>query len=135
MQQEQPYAVSTTRIILVEDNDSIADILTFILTRNGYVVDHATDGLSAERLILSSEPPFAVLMDVMLPYLDGFQLVQRIRQRQEWQHVPILMLTGESKNSEVERALAAGATDYIVKPFPPHELVARLNRLRDSSKK
>ena len=73
-------------------------------------------------------PPALVLLDIMLPYLNGLQLLAQIRQKAEWQNVPIIMLTADSNERDIEQALAAGANDYMVKPFNPRELIARLRR-------
>ena len=65
----------------------------------------------------------------MLPYVDGFQLVAMIRAKPDWQNVPIIMLTARSQEGDIVRALDAGANDYVVKPFKPEELKARMKRL------
>jgi two-component system, OmpR family, alkaline phosphatase synthesis response regulator PhoP len=69
------------------------------------------------------------MLDVMLPYIDGFQLIAHIRAKPEWRDSPILMLTAKSQEGEIVRALDAGANDYLVKPFQPNELKARIRRL------
>ena len=89
---------------------------------------HAADGQQAQTMIDQMPPPALVLLDIMLPYLNGLQLLAHIRQKAGWQHVPIIMLTADSNERDIEQALAAGANDYIVKPFNPRELTARLQR-------
>jgi DNA-binding response OmpR family regulator len=69
-----------------------------------------------------------VLLDVMLPYIDGFEVVALIRARPGWENVPIVMLTAKNTEPDIVRALDAGASDYIVKPFQPNELLARVRR-------
>ncbi|MNT82340.1 Phosphate regulon transcriptional regulatory protein PhoB [compost metagenome] len=69
-----------------------------------------------------------ILLDVMLPYADGFQLVSQIRAKANWAEVPIVMLTAKSQEQDIVRALDAGANDYVLKPFQPQELMARLRR-------
>ncbi|HTK87820.1 MAG TPA: response regulator [Nitrospiraceae bacterium] len=73
-------------------------------------------------------PPQLALLDVMLPYHSGFELVDPIRSKDLWREVPIVMLTADSAERDIVRALNAGANDYVVKPFNPKELTARLRR-------
>jgi DNA-binding response OmpR family regulator len=113
----------------VEDDDQISFLLKFILEREGFAVELAGDGKRAAQLIGSMPPPAVVTLDVMLPYADGFQLLALIRAKTEWHGVPVLMLTSKSQEKEIVRALEAGAADYIVKPFQPDELRARVRRL------
>lgn len=115
--------------LVVEDDAQIAYLLRFILEREGYRVESASDGRRARQLIAELAPPAVVTLDVMLPHEDGFQLLKAIRGRVEWRSVPVLMLTAKSQEKDVVAALEAGATDYIVKPFRPDELRARIRRV------
>lgn len=115
-------------ILVVEDDEEIAYLLKFMLEREGYHVSHAIDGKEAIRLIDEMSSPNLVLLDVMLPYHDGFQLITYIRKKEDWKEVPIVMLTAKSQETSIARALEAGANDYIVKPFQPLELMVRLRR-------
>ena len=115
-------------LFLAEDEEGTAILLKFILARGGYTVVHAKDGQQAQTMIDQISPPALVLLDIMLPYLNGLQLLAHIRQKAEWKHVPIIMLTADSNERDIEQALAAGANDYMVKPFNPRELTARLQR-------
>lgn len=119
----------TLTLFLAEDEETTATLLKFILMRGGYSIVHAVDGRQAQTMIEQMPPPSLVLLDIMLPYLNGLQLIERIRKKSEWQHVPIIMLTSDSNERDIEEALASGANDYIVKPFNPRELTARLHRL------
>jgi DNA-binding response OmpR family regulator len=113
-----------TSILVIEDDEHIGQILTFILQRQGYQTTLAADGLAARKAIVSTDtPPSLVLLDVMLPYIDGFELVHIIRQREGWQEVPIVMLTAKHTEKDI-----VGANDYVVKPFQPNELLARVRR-------
>ena len=89
----------------------------------------AADGRRANELLDTMEPPAVVVLDVMLPYVDGFELVERIRHTPRWETVPIVMLTSKSQESYVIRAFDAGVNDYVIKPFRPEEFVARVRRL------
>lgn len=115
-------------ILMAEDEESTVILLKFLLARGGYTVVHAADGQQAHTMIDEMPPPALVLLDIMLPYLNGLQLLAHIRQKAEWQHVPIIMLTADSNERDIQQALAAGANDYMVKPFNPRELTARLQR-------
>lgn len=115
-------------ILMAEDEEGTVVLLKFILARGGYTVVHAADGQQAHTMIDEMPPPALVLLDIMLPYLNGLQLLAHIRQKAEWRHVPIIMLTADSNERDIEQALAAGANDYMVKPFNPRELTARLQR-------
>ena len=122
-------ADTASKVIIVEDDQSIAVLLRFILERDGFRVEHAADGDAAQRLIASMAPPTAVLLDIMLPYANGFELIETVRAQTGWQQLPILMLSGKGNERDIARAFDAGADDYIVKPFQPEELKARLRRL------
>lgn len=115
--------------LVAEDEKFIAQLLRFILEREGFRVEHAADGREAERLIATLAAPTVVLLDIMLPYTDGFDLIAAIRAQPGWQTLPILMLSSKGSERDIARALDAGADDYIVKPFQPDELKARLRRM------
>ena len=115
--------------LVVEDDEQIAHILRFILQREGFEVQVAADGRRAEALIDSLPPPSIVTLDVMLPHADGYALLARIRARADWQAVPVVLLTARSQEKDIVRALDGGANDYLVKPFRPDELRARVRRL------
>ncbi len=116
-------------ILVVEDDEHIGELLRLLLERQGCRVDLRADGRAARAFIeAGGEPPRLILLDVMLPFCDGFELVGAIRSQPGWEAVPIVMLTAKTSESDIARALAAGANDYIVKPFQPFDLVARLRR-------
>lgn len=117
-----------SKILIVEDDEHIAYLLEFMLQREGYTTIRAADGRVAEQLLEKNAPPLLVLLDVMLPYQDGFQLISKMRAKSEWKEVPVIMLTAKSHERDIVRALEAGANDYVVKPFQPNELLARVRR-------
>jgi DNA-binding response OmpR family regulator len=78
--------------------------------------------------VASAPAPDLVLLDVMLPYVDGFEIIKLIRAQEGWQATPVLMLTAKNTERDTVRALDAGASDFIIKPFQPQELLARLRR-------
>ena len=122
-------STSQPHILVVEDDEHIGPLLAFMLERQGYRVDVCTDGRQARQFVEGGTgAPNLVLLDVMLPFHDGFELLGIIRAQAGWQAVPILMLTAKTGEADVARALSLGASDYIQKPFQPLDLMARLDR-------
>lgn len=119
---------SPQTILIVEDDEDMVTLLQFLVEREGCQAIVATEGRQARSLVDTLSPPRLVLLDVMLPYLNGFELVTYIRSKAPWHEVPIVMLTADSAERDIVRALDAGASDYVVKPFNPKELMARLRR-------
>jgi len=115
--------------LVVEDDEQIAHILRFILEREGYEVHLAPDGHTAQQLIGSMPPPAIAIMGVMLPHIDGFQLLTRLRRTPGWQAVPVILLTALSQEKDIARGLEAGANDYLIRPFQPEQLRACVRRL------
>ncbi len=112
----------TGQILVVDDDPALAEMLTIVLGAEGYGVTVAGDGTAALRAFAGQRPD-AVLLDVMLPGHDGIEVCRRIRAESD---IPVIMLTARSDTSDVVRGLEAGADDYVVKPFKPKELIARL---------
>ena len=109
------------KILVVEDEKAIADILVFNLQREGYDTLAAYDGAEGLRCALS-ESPDLILLDVMLPEMDGFEVCRRVREQSD---VPIIMLTAREEEADKVMGLELGADDYITKPFSMRELMAR----------
>ena len=116
--------------LLVEDDPGVRYLLGFILQQQGWRVLEAHDGLQALKAIKQGEVTDVVLMDIMLPGIDGLSLLVLLRAQGRWRGVPVMMLTAKGDETSVARAYAAGASDYLGKPFEPADLVARLQRLR-----
>jgi len=114
------------RVLVAEDDRSVRESLVLALGLEGYDVDAVGDGEQALEAVLAQEPD-AVLLDVMMPYLDGLTVCRRLRARGS--KVPILMLTARHEVSDRVSGLDAGADDYLVKPFALDELSARLRAL------
>ncbi len=115
-------------ILVVDDDNLTVEILKFYLEREGYGVERAKDGREFQEMLATMPPPKLILLDIIMPYVDGFQLIKEIREKPEWSEVPVLMLTSKENEEDIIRALDAGANDYIKKPFQPNELMARLRR-------
>ncbi|MBF0293306.1 MAG: response regulator [Nitrospinae bacterium] len=117
-----------TPILVVEDEKDIRTILEFVLSREGYEVVIAENGKMAKSFVDDNEPVDLVLLDIMLPYFDGFEIVTQIRSKEAWKSVPIIMLTSRSNEKDIVKALELGANDYVTKPFNVKELMARVKR-------
>lgn len=118
--------VAVMRLLVVEDDGALADLLGRALRRDGYAVDIAPDG--EEALWLAQENPYdGIVLDVMIPAPDGFEVVRRLRAAKRW--MPVLMLTARDGIDDRVRGLDAGADDYLVKPFAMTELSARVRAL------
>jgi phosphate regulon transcriptional regulator PhoB len=114
-----------SRVLIVEDEPDIRDLLAFHLERDGYQVTRATTGSEALRQVRAT-PPDLVILDLMLPEMDGLEVCRRLRTDGATAGLPVIMLT--AKGDEVDRVvgLEIGADDYIVKPFSPKEVLARV---------
>jgi two-component system alkaline phosphatase synthesis response regulator PhoP len=119
-------------VLVIEDDPVVSRLVEHLLMRRGFSVHVATDGLQAQTLLKTLPRPSVVVMDVMLPYLSGFELISELRQTPGWDRVPVIMLTSKSQERDVLRAFDAGVNDYVVKPFRPEEFVARVRRLADA---
>lgn len=113
------------RILLVDDEKPLAKALRFSLEKEGYQVDCAYDGEEALTRV-EEEPPDLIVLDLMLPKVDGFEVCQRVRRNHS---VPIIMLTAKTEDIDKILGLELGADDYMTKPFNPRELVARIKAI------
>ncbi len=116
------------RVLIIDDDPFIRKITSATLESYGYQVIVAVDGLQGLNVV-QTELPDAVITDVMMPGIDGYELTQRLRRSSEFAHIPILVLTSQSELEEKLRAFEAGADDFMNKPFEPAELAARLAKL------
>lgn len=121
--------LKTHRVLVIEDNEHVAYMLDFMLQRAGYDVIGVANGRDAQAAIENIEPVDVVLLDLMLPYVSGYQLIEEIRDDAQWQYVPIVVLSGKVLEEDIVQALDLGANDYVTKPFRPEELLARLRRI------
>jgi len=108
------------RILIVEDDEDLVSLSTRWLEREGYTVEHAADGEAALELLAYDPLPTLVLLDVMLPKIDGFELLRRIRADERTKALPVMMVTSFSRDRDAARGRELGANDYLVKPL--HEL-------------
>jgi two-component system, OmpR family, alkaline phosphatase synthesis response regulator PhoP len=116
-------------IFIVEDDQIVAKLLKHTLTRRGFSVQVVHNGRDALESLDNSIPPNLILLDIILPHFDGFEILKKIRAKNEWSEVPTIMLTSKTQELNVVRAFDCGANDYVTKPFQMEELVARIRRL------
>jgi two-component system phosphate regulon response regulator PhoB len=116
------------RILVVEDETSLATLLVYNLEAEGYQVEHVDNGDEAE-LRLAESPPDLVILDWMLPGVSGLEICRRLRARDSARDMPVIMLTARGEEGERVRGLSVGADDYVVKPFSTPELMARVRAL------
>ncbi len=116
------------KIIVVEDEAPLVELLKYNLQSEGYDVVHAADGEEAELLLAEQSYDLAIL-DWMIPKISGIELCRRLRNRTETQNLPIILLTARGEEADRVRGLTTGADDYVTKPFSVQELMARIKAL------
>lgn len=127
--------ISNFTALVIEDDQLISELLVFLLNREGFKVLEVNDGREAKSTIASLQiHPEIILLDIMLPFSDGFDLLKDIRNKSGWESVPVIMLSAKSQGYDIARAFELGATDYMVKPFQPKELIARIKRVCKNKK-
>jgi len=116
------------KILIADDEPNIVTALEFLLQRNGYEMHIARNGEEALKLVEDCHPDL-VLLDVMMPVRSGYDVCTRIRERADWRHIKIIMLSAKGRDAEINKGLSIGADHYITKPFSTQELVAKINGL------
>jgi DNA-binding response OmpR family regulator len=116
------------RVLVVDDEPNIVMSLRFLMEREGFQVEVAPTGEAALKA-LDQQPADLVLLDVMMPELDGFEVCQRIRNNPAWHKTKVVMLTAKGRDVERDKGLALGADAYVTKPFSTRELVARVKQM------
>jgi DNA-binding response OmpR family regulator len=115
--------MSAAKVLVVDDEPTVREVVAGYLRRDGHQVFEAADGTTALQVI-DSEPPDLIVLDMMLPGVNGLDVLRRVRSTSD---VPVIMLTARSEESDRVAGLELGADDYVVKPFSPRELAARVN--------
>jgi DNA-binding response OmpR family regulator len=118
----------TKSVLVVDDEPNIVLSLEFLMTQAGYEVRIARDGNEALEAVVEKTPDL-ILLDLMIPGRDGYDVCQTLRRSEEWATIPIIMLTAKGREVEKEKGLALGANDYVTKPFSTSELTARVKKL------
>ena len=121
-------------ILVVEDEEAIQELVRYNLSREGFMVQEAASGEEALERV-HKQAPALILLDLMLPELDGLEVCKRLKMDERTQHIPIIMLTAKSEDADVVTGLELGADDYITKPFSPRVLVARVRALLRRNKR
>jgi len=118
----------THSVLVVDDEPNIVLSLEFLMKNEGHEVRVAKDGAEAISAFQEKVPDL-VLLDIMVPKLDGYAVCESIRANPDWQHVPIIILTAKGRETEKEKGLSAGADDFVTKPFSTRDVVERVEKL------
>lgn len=117
-----------TKILIAEDEADIRELIKITLSFGGFEVVAAEDGRRAVEL--AQEGPFdLIMMDVQMPHMNGYEACREIKKIPALRDVPVVFLSAKGQSSEVREGLGAGATDYMLKPFAPDELITRINQI------
>ena len=120
--------MSSPRILVADDEPSLLRLLEFVLGRRGYVIQGVTNGNAAIE-VLKTESPDLVILDVMMPGLDGYEVLTFIRETPRLEGLPVVMLTARAQLDDIQRGLTLGADAYLAKPFDPEELFSVVESL------
>lgn len=115
------------RVLIVDDETNIVISVEFLVKQAGYELDIAHDGEEALAKVAQFQPDL-VLLDIMMPKFNGFEVCRRIRENPAWQDIKIVMLTAKGREAEVTKGLALGADAYIIKPFSTKDLMSEVKR-------
>ena len=129
----EPTRQKKSVVLLIEDDEDTAALITLHLEQSGMSVVQARDGRQAVDIMENIAPPSAVLLDVVVPYLNGFELLHIIRAKAGWEQVPVMVGSGGSDKGDMERMLREGAQDYIVKSWGVGVIHHRLKHLLEQS--
>ena len=116
------------KILLADDEEDIKTVIKLYLESKGYDVVTSYDGLDTLDKV-KAEKPDLILLDIMMPVINGFEVCKQLKADENTSHIPIVMLSAASQADSVERAIEAGALDYIVKPFEPPRIEAILKKI------
>jgi len=122
---EQGGGMSKKKILVVDDESNVREIVKMRLTINGYSVITAADGLEGLNMARSEKPDLIVL-DVMLPKMDGFKVCRMLKGDEQYQNIPIILFTAKVQESDRQTGEAQGADAYLTKPYKPEELIAKI---------
>src|SRR5690348_639286 len=118
----------THRVVVVDDDREIQEIVTFVLNRNGFDVALASDGQQLQT-VLAMTVPDLIILDVMMPGLDGYQIFASLRKNAATRHIPVIIMTAHAENIYERISLDLGAAEHVTKPFHPLDLVGKVQRL------
>ena len=125
---------NTKKVLLAEDDVFVASIYQTKLRQEGFEIETAENGLEAMKKIEKFIPDL-ILLDILMPYLDGVSVLRKIKSNEEWKNIPVIMLTNLSEKEKVEEALSLGANDYLIKShFTPSEVMIKIRAVLDNKK-
>ncbi|MBI4293665.1 MAG: response regulator [Betaproteobacteria bacterium] len=116
------------KVLIADDEPNIVTSLEYLMNKSGYEVKIARDGDEA-LVLVESFLPDVVLLDVMMPRRSGYEVCQQIRERPDWRHIKIVMLSAKGRDAEVNKGLSLGADTYVTKPFSNRELIDKIDEL------
>lgn len=114
------------KVLVIEDDTHIWKLIEYKLKKEKHELTWASDGLKALE-ILETFKPDLILSDVMVPYMDGIQILKKIKSNEDLKNIPVIMLTSKAQEKDIIKGLELGAQDYMAKPFSPTELILRVN--------
>ena len=115
------------KILIIEDDRIVWKLIEYRLKKDKHFLIWANDGLKAME-ILETIKPDLIISDIMVPYMDGMQILRKIKAMDELKDIPVIMLSSKAQEEDIVLGLELGAQDYIVKPFSPSELILRVNK-------
>lgn len=115
------------KVLVIEDDEHVWKIIEYKLKKEKHFLIWAEDGLKAME-ILETIKPDLIISDVMLPYMDGIQILKKIKTMDDLKDIPVIMLSSKAQEDDIVKGLELGAQDYMAKPFSPAELVLRVNK-------
>jgi DNA-binding response OmpR family regulator len=115
-----------TRIVVADDDLDILGLVVFKLTQAGFDTVAATDGAAALAAI-EADPPRLAILDITMPGMSGLEVLREVRANEATKHLDIILLTARARDADVDNGFATGASDYVLKPFSPRELLHRVN--------
>ena len=125
-------ANSMAKVLIIEDDEIVWKLIEYKLKKENHELTWACDGLKALEILKTIKPDL-IISDIMIPYMDGLQILTKIKADDELKHIPVIMLTSKARENDVIKGLELGAQDYIAKPFSPSELLLRVNKALKSS--
>jgi len=116
-------------ILVVDDMSQIRNILSFSLRKEGYEIKVASNGIDALKYALGDKPPDLIILDIMMPGMDGYEVIKKIRASDTTKDIPIIFLTAKAQKKDVQKGIEVGCNDYVVKPFKMDDLRQKIAAL------
>jgi len=115
------------KVLVIEDDTHIWKMIEYKLKKEKHDLTWANDGLKAMEILESTKPDL-IISDIMIPYMDGLQILAKIKTMDNLKDIPVIMLTSKAQEADILKGLELGAHDYMAKPFSPAELILRVNK-------